>query len=92
MKENWIRLIKLLKSDESVRFSRYVRPKNSNGEPELVMFNDGSNEAMCTAAYLRWELKENGYSSSLWAAKTRVTPLKKTTIPRIEMTSSVMST
>ena len=92
MKGTLVRLIQLLKSAESVRFPRCVRPENAIGDPELVMFNDGSNDAMCTAAYVRWQLCDDEYASLLWAAKTRVTPLKKTTIPRIEMTSAVMST
>ena len=91
MKEDWIRLLQLLKSTESVRFPRCVRPPNSVGDPDLVMFNDGSNDAMCTASYLRWKLTSGEYDCSLWSAKTRVTPLKKSTIPRIEMTSAVMS-
>ena len=92
MKEKWVQLIQLLKSAESVRFPRCVRPANAVGNPELVLFNDGSNDAMCTVAYLRWKLDNGEYECTLWTAKTRVTPLKKTTIPRIEMTSAVMST
>ena len=56
------------------------------------MFNDGSNDAICKAAYVRWKLCSDDYESLLWAAKTLVTPLKKTTMPRIEMTSAAMST
>ncbi len=92
LKENWVRLIQLLKSTESIRFSRCIKPKDAVGNPELVMFSDGSSDAMCTAAYARWTLSDGNYECRLWAAKTRVTPLKKMTIPRVEMQSAVMST
>ena len=91
MKQTWVRLIQMLKSAETVRFPRCVRPKDAVGNPDLVLFNDGSNDAMCVAVYLRWKLTNGEYVCSLWVAKTRVTPLKKSTIPRIEMTSAVMS-
>jgi hypothetical protein len=46
----------------------------------------------CAQLHIRWHLSNGEYVCSLWTAKTRVTPLKKSTIPRIEMTSAVMST
>ena len=61
MKEKWVRLIQLLKSAESVRFPRCVRPVNAVGKPVLILFNDGSNDAMCTVAYLRWKLDNGEY-------------------------------
>ena len=54
MKGSLVRLIQLLKSAESDRFPRCVCPENAIGDPELVMFNDGSNDAICTAAYVCW--------------------------------------
>ena len=92
LKEKWVRLIQLLKSTESIRFPRCIKPKDVDGNPELVMFNDGSADAMCTVAYVRWKLTAGSYECRLWTAKTRVTPLKKMTIPRIEMQSALMST
>ena len=92
MKATWVRLFQLLKSCEKVRFPRCIRPRDAVGLPELVLFNDASKDAMCTAAYLRWSLSNGSFESCLWAAKTRVTPLLKDTIPRSEMKSCVMST
>ena len=86
-----MRMLQLLKLAESVRFPRCVRPEGAIGEPTLIMCNDASNDAMCCTAHLRWELESGGYTCILLAAKARVTPLKKTTTPRGEMRSAVMS-
>ena len=90
-KEVWVKLIQLLKDTEDVRFPRCVKPANAVGKPELILFNDGSKEAMCAAAYVRWLLDTGEYECRLWSAKTRVTPLQYTSMPRIEMQSAVMS-
>ena len=90
-KSSWVRLIKLLKSVDGTKYQRCVHDPNSKGDPELVVFCDGSLLAMCAVAYVRWELKDGRYSTYLFAAKTRVTPLEKITIPRAEMQSAVMA-
>ena len=90
-KADWVKLIQLLKDTEEVRFPRCIKPANAVGPPELIIFNDGSKEAMCTVAYVRWLLNSGEYECRLWTAKTRVTPLKSTSIPRVEMQSAVMS-
>ena len=53
-KEMWVCLIQMLNNSESIRFLRTVRPKNAIGDIELIIFNHGFNDAMCTAALLRW--------------------------------------
>ena len=55
------------------------------------MCNDGSKDAMCCTAHLRWQLTSGKFSCKLYCAKTRVTPLKRKSIPRNEMQSLVMS-
>ena len=91
MKAVCVKLIQVLKAAEDVRFPRCIKPQNAVGNPELIMFNDGSKLAMCAAAYVRWLLDDGNYECRLWTAKTRVTPLHNTSVPRIEMQSAVMS-
>ena len=55
------------------------------------MFNDGSPQAKCAVAYIRWELDTGEFATQLVAAKARVAPLERTTIPRIEMSSAVLA-
>ena len=45
---------------------------------------------MCATAHIRWELENGDAQCFLYAAKTRVAPLLKESIPRLEMQSAVM--
>ena len=91
LKTGWIKMLQTLKEAEKLRFRRCVKPKDAVGEPELMMSNDGSKDAMCATAHLRWELTSGEYKCVLYCAKTRVTPLKRMSIPRIEMQSLIIS-
>ena len=91
LKTNWVKLIKLLKGIDGIKYKRCIHDPDGIGDPELIVFCDGSPLAMCAAAYIRWSLKNDCYSNYLYAAKTRVTPLERTTIPRAEMQAGVMA-
>ena len=59
--------------------------------PELIVFCDGSPLAMSAVAYIRWSIGNDEYSNHLIAAKTKVTPLKRITIPRAELQAAVIA-
>ena len=86
----WLRLFQRLKEVESLTFKRTVRPESAVGNPELVLYWDASDEAMCTAAYVVWQT-ENEPVCSLLCAKSRVAPLNRISTPRAEMQSAVLS-
>ena len=90
-KSTWVEVIQRVKQTESVTFKRCIKPPNSVGSPILILCSDGSEQAMCVAAYIRWRCSDGSYQCRLWTAKTRVTPLKKSTMPRIEMQAAVMA-
>lgn len=51
----------------------------------IRVFTDASEKAYCTAAYLQY-VKQNGECrTSLIASKTKVAPLMKMTLPRLEL-------
>ena len=89
-KQRWVELLLLLKRAETVEFKRCIKPPTAVGEPDLILFNDASVDAMCVMVYVRWKLQSGEYECVLWTAKTRVTPLRKGTVPRFEMISAVM--
>ena len=92
VKGRWVRILQDVKEAEKVSFKRCIKPKVPvSGKPTLIVCNDGSNEAMCVTAHVRWPHADGTYSCNLFAAKTRVTPLKKESIPRIELQSAVMA-
>ena len=91
MKTKWVKMLQLLKSAERIKFQRCIKPEGAVGEPDLIMSNDGSKDAMCCTAHVRWRLEAGGHECVLFASKARVTPLNRQTTPRSEMQSAVMS-
>jgi len=68
-------------------FPRCVVPKGADSSipPDLLCFADGSTTAFCALVYGRWKLTGGGFACSLIAGKTRVAPLKKISVPRMEL-------
>ena len=89
-KQSWVKILQRMKQAEEIRFRRCVRPSNSVGKPQLIVCNDGSELAMCATAHIRWECEDGTVWCQLWCAKARVAPLKKLTIPKIELQSAVL--
>ena len=85
-------MLQIIKSVEHITFRRCIKPEAAVvGSLIRVMCNDASTLAMCATAHVRLKLDHGGYECSLYASKTRVAPLKRETIPRLEMQSSVLS-
>ena len=57
------------------------RTSQPSGEPSkppmLLVFGDGSREAYCAVAYIRWELRDGSVECRLISCKSRVTPKKR---------------
>ena len=60
------------------------------GKFTLVCFTDASQEAMCAAVYLRYEAATGEVDAGLIAAKTKVSPVKKLTMPRLELCATLL--
>ena len=90
LKMEWIELLKLLRNVDSVKFPRATKPKNAVGEPELIGYFDGSDNAYACVIYLRWILSDGSVDVKLACSSSRVTPLKRLTTPRAELNGAVM--
>ena len=91
IKKTWIQVLQKVKSVERVKFRRCIKPDGPVvGKPDLIICNDASREVMCATAHVRWGLEDGSVQCFLYAAKTRVAPLRKESIPRLEMQSAVM--
>ena len=90
IKQQWVGTLMRLKEAENITFKRCIKPVDAIGNPILIICSDGSEDAMCATAHMRWNCEDGHVVCKLWAAKTRVTPLKKMTIPRIETQAAVM--
>ena len=56
-----------------------------------VFFSDASEDAFGSCAYARWQLSSGECDVRFIAAKSRVAPLKKLTIPRLELQGAVLA-
>ena len=71
---DWFEFFREATSLPELAFSRCVKPKNAKGQPMLISFLDASNEAFGTCVYLRWELSDGTFKSSLLMSKSRIPP------------------
>ncbi|OBQ31910.1 MAG: hypothetical protein AN484_28490, partial [Aphanizomenon flos-aquae WA102] len=75
-----------MKDLREISFPRSLKPPESRGrwrsDPMLLIFGDGSTEASCALAYIRWEMEDGTVLCRLVAGKTRVAPKVKITVPR----------
>ena len=78
---------------ETLKIDRCYKPKESKDivSAELHHFSDASTEGYGQCSYLRLVDIEGRVYCSLVMGKSRVTPLKQVTIPRLELTAAVLS-
>ena len=88
-REEWTEPFRELCELHDVLISRSIKLQQTVGKPTLIC--DRSNEAYGACAYARWELSDGKFESRLIAAKTRVSPLKRMTIVRIELNGAVLA-
>ncbi|XP_055902932.1 uncharacterized protein LOC129939084 [Eupeodes corollae] len=92
LREQWKEFINELISIEKLKIPRlYVSWSPSISEPSLVVFVDASEKAFAAVAYLRFQ-KDDAVEVSLVMAKAKVAPLKKLSVPRLELQAAVLGT
>jgi len=62
------------------------RPDNAAGLPEIYGFCDGGDNEYGSVIFLRWKLTDGRYSFVPLTGTAFVAPLKKRSIPRLELT------
>ena len=87
--ERWCNIREDLKSLINVRAPRWVGTQE-NATIELHGFSDASQLAMAAVLYLVVRSPSTGSKVTLLCSKTKVTPLKRLTIPRLELTASLI--
>ena len=77
---------------ETLKFPRSLWPKEDViGDPELIVFSDGSTIAFGTTAYIRWKLKSGNWWPILVMSKSKIAPKNRITIPRLELNGAVLA-
>ena len=94
-KNEWIQLLKdilKLKQMQIPRFCLRVSWTNAreDGRYTLICFTDASSNAMCAAVYIRFETISGVVNSGLLVSKTRVSPVKPETIPKLELCATLL--
>ena len=74
-----------------VAFDRVLNAHDGKEQAKLCVFSDASQEAFGACAYTRQKLKDDTYSVKFVSAKSRVAPLKKLSIPRLEIQAAVLA-
>ena len=88
----WVNFFKEMHQVTSVYFPRSIKPSNASSKlPVLITFSDASKEAFGCCSYIRWQLNDGSFQSLLIASKSRVAPLKTTTIVRLELSAAVLA-
>ena len=91
VQKSWISLFQEIKELDSVSFERCSTVGNAVEPPMLCVFPDASQEALGACAYARQRKDDNTYTVKFIAAKSRVSPLKQLTIPRLELQAAVLA-
>ena len=92
--EKWERWLAELPNMEKLKVARCIKPQDVNGRivrRELHHFSDASEVAYGVCSYVRQEDEKGIITVSLLMAKSRLAPLKKLTIPRLELTAATLA-
>ena len=89
----FIDTLEMMGGIQNLRFPRCIKPTGhkKDKKPDLLIFGDGSKQAFCSLAYIRWEMESGGFKCFLVSGKTRVAPIKKISVPRLELLGALAS-
>ena len=87
----WIEFFQELEELNKISFQRGLFALNSIGLPVLCIFADACEYAFGACACLRWCKEDGTFEIRFVAAKSRVAPLKKLTIPRLELQAALLA-
>lgn len=91
MSNRWTAFVEQLKEMPSISFPRWLGYK-SDHQIKLHGFCDASQQAMSAVIYLRSISTEGEVHTNIICSKTKVAPLKRLTIPRLELSGAVLLT
>ncbi|XP_052431710.1 uncharacterized protein LOC127972320 [Carassius gibelio] len=91
--DQWVKWLEDLNHLSDFRIKRCVKPEKfgNTTEAQLHHFSDASESAYGTATYLVLTNEQNQKHCSLLMGKSRVSPLKQITIPRLELTAATIA-
>ena len=88
--EVWIKGLEIVSHWEIPRRVTQTDWTDDNTKKELIVFCDASEKAYGTCVYLKTKDSEECVHVSLLISKVRVAPLKKVTLPRLELLAALL--
>lgn len=85
IQQTWLGNVQSINDLLSFQFDRKLKPNNAVGVPQIHGFSDGGEQAYGAVIFLRWKLAGGDYPSVPVTIKAFVAPLKKKSIPRLEL-------
>ena len=93
LKQTFFRLQSFLKENEQIEVPRYIFDVDKNESQfkiELHGLSDASLQTYGAVIYSRCLSKSSNITTNLIASKSRVAPIKPTTIPRLELLGNLL--
>ncbi|XP_011862577.1 PREDICTED: uncharacterized protein LOC105559116, partial [Vollenhovia emeryi] len=90
LEQRWTTFRKQLHQLDQLSIPRWLGIVRSNTSVELHGFSDASQLAMAAVIYARVSGNDGKVSVQLICSKTKVAPIKKLTIPRLELTAALL--
>jgi hypothetical protein len=84
-KFKWQKNVEIMNALLGTRLERCLKPETLVGSPQRHGFSDAGELRYGGVLFFRWELTDGKFTSRFVAAKALVAPLKKKTIPRLEL-------
>ena len=86
----WLSNFQLMEQIGDLIYNRAVVPSNAvDMNVEIIGAGDASEKMACSGSYIRFKLRDNGYSCQLILAKTKIVP-GDTTLPRAELFAATL--
>lgn len=92
-KDNWLTWCSEIKELQNLNIPRYYFSDiNSDGDNlQLHIFSDASLKSYGAVAYIRYRTSQGNFKTSFVISKARVAPLKKLTLPRLELMGALIA-
>ena len=93
LSHSWRQWLNNVKKPSDVRIRRCLKPSDAIEceAPELHVSSDASEQGYRLVAYLRYALLDWKYACFLLFGRSRVTPLKAVSVPRLEIVAAVLA-
>ncbi|XP_028408205.1 uncharacterized protein LOC114530784 [Dendronephthya gigantea] len=92
VQSKWIDNFQVLNEVPNIQFNRKLKPDNAVDKPEIHGFCDAGELAYGAVIFLRWKCEDGSYSFIPIMVKAFVAPLRKKSIPRLELLGCLVLT